>query len=153
MAISCTTDRIVLTDDTDPSRPAAVIHLPATPEEIDAAILAYYGPPPQTPDWGHFKRTCLADHAVNQVLVAAQSTAPAAALALPAALISLAQGGEMADFRGAWLLMRNLGLVPQATLDHLAALAADCHLPAEFVQLFEPDATPQFNADGTPYAG
>jgi hypothetical protein len=132
MALSYFTDQLILTDDNDPSRQPVIVPLPADQATIDAAILAYYGPPVLPPDWATFKRTCLADPAVNQVLAAAQTAAPAAALALPAALMSIAQGGDIADFRAAWQLLQQLNLAPAALAQQLLALAESCHLPDEF---------------------
>jgi hypothetical protein len=72
---------------------------------------------------------------VNAALATAAPSAPAAVLALPAALMAAASGGGADDFRAAWLMLRRLDLVPQATLDQLTALAHSCNLPAEFVRV------------------
>ncbi|MEY2643672.1 MAG: hypothetical protein RLZZ611_321 [Cyanobacteriota bacterium] len=105
----------------------------------DGAIWAAAATPQPEPvppaDWDTFKRLTLADPGVNAALATAAPSAPAAVLALPAALMAAASGGGADDFRAAWLLLRRLDLVPQATLDQLTALAHSCNLPAEFVRV------------------
>lgn len=81
-----------------------------------------------------FKRELLSSANVNAALTAAAPSAPAAVLALPAALMQAASGGDTSDFRAAWLQLRRMELVPQHLLDHLSALAQQCYLPAEIVR-------------------
>ena len=102
---------------------------PATPEEV-AAWDAANKPPP---DWSSFKSAMLSSPGVNAALVAAMPSAPSAVLALPAALMALSTGGDSADFRACWLMLRRLDLVPQDVLDEVAAAATACHLPLELI--------------------
>ena len=90
--------------------------------------------PEPTPDWDTFKRALLSSADVNAALAAAAPSAPAAVLALPAALMLAASGGDTSDFRAAWLQLRRLDLVPESLLDQITALAQSCHMPAEIVR-------------------
>lgn len=132
MALSYTSDTLTISDDNAPDRKPLVLQLPQDDAVIEAAILDYLATPP-TPDWDRFKRALLTDASVNQTLANAAPSAPAAVLALPAALLAAAQG-EPADFRAAWLLLRRMNLVPQSVLNQINELAQDCHLPDEFVR-------------------
>jgi hypothetical protein len=61
------------------------------------------------------------------------TTAPAAAISLPATLLAASGGGDVDDFRAAWLSLRRLGLVGAELLQEVRALAIGCHLPVMFV--------------------
>jgi hypothetical protein len=89
--------------------------------------------PDPNPDWSTFKRTALTDPAANAALVAAMPLAPAAALAIPAALLAAADGRDISDFRAAWLLLRHQNLIPQDVMNAMTTLAKNCNLPAEFI--------------------
>jgi hypothetical protein len=84
-------------------------------------------------DWRTFKRTLLSHPAINALLGGGVSTAPAAALSLPATLLAAAGGGDVDDFRAAWLSLRRLGLVSAELLQEVRALAIGLHLPDGFV--------------------
>jgi hypothetical protein len=90
-------------------------------------------PPPPPADWRTFKRTLLAHPAINALLGGGVSTAPAAALSLPATLLTAAGGGDVDDFRAAWLGLRRLGLVSAELLQEVRGLAIALHLPDGFV--------------------
>jgi hypothetical protein len=91
-------------------------------------------PEPVTPaDWRTFKRVLLGHPAINALLGGGVSTAPAAALSLPATLLAAAGGGDVDDFRAAWLSLRRLGLVSAELLQEVRALAIGLHLPDGFV--------------------
>ena len=92
---------------------------------------------PPTPDWPTFKGAALSHPALNQAIAAAIPTAPAAALALPAALLQAEQGAT-ADFRGCWRAVCAAAPVAPATVAELVALAERCQLPAEFVAALDP---------------
>lgn len=100
----------------------------ATAEEV-AAWDAANAPPP---DWARFKATLMADTAVNSALGAALPMVPSAVLALPAALMSVSQGGDPGDFYGAWNAIRGAGLVSADLLASIGALAVSCNLPPDF---------------------
>jgi hypothetical protein len=91
--------------------------------------------PPVAPaaQWRTFKRTLLSHPAINALLGGGMSTAPAAAISLPATLLAAAGGGDVDDFRAAWLSLRRLGLIGAELLQEVRALAIGCHLPAAFV--------------------
>jgi hypothetical protein len=84
-------------------------------------------------DWRTFKRTLLSHPAINALLGGGLSTAPAAALSLPATLLAAAGGGDVDDFRAAWLGLRRLGLVSAELLQEVRALAIALRLPDGFV--------------------
>jgi hypothetical protein len=84
-------------------------------------------------DWRTFKRTLLSNPAINALLGGGVSTAPAAALSLPATLLAAAGGGDVDDFRAAWLSLRRLGLVSAELLQEVRGLAIALHLPDGFV--------------------
>jgi hypothetical protein len=91
--------------------------------------------PPVAPqaDWRTFKRTLLAHPAINALLGGSLSQAPAAGLSLPATLLAAAGGGDVDDFRGAWVALRRQGLVSPELLQEVRALALMLHLPEAFV--------------------
>ena len=90
-------------------------------------------PPVPQPDWGSFKRSLLAHPEINLLLGGGITAAPAAALSLPATLLNAA-GGDVADFRSAWLTLRRLGLVSAELLQEVRALAISSNLPEVFVE-------------------
>jgi hypothetical protein len=106
--------------------------------------------PPPAPDWRTFKRTLLAHPAINQMLAGSLSTAPAAGLSLPPALLQAAAAGEgdPDDFRGAWIAMRRQGLVSSELLQEVRGLALALHLPALFVAALGGAARPLAMAVG-----
>jgi hypothetical protein len=106
--------------------------------------------PPPVPDWRTFKRTLLAHPAINQMLAGSLSTAPAAGLSLPPALLLVAAAGEgdPDDFRGAWIAMRRQGLVSSELLQEVRGLALALHLPDSFVAALGGAARPLAMAVG-----
>lgn len=86
-----------------------------------------------SPDWSGFKAAILTSEELNAALVAAMPSAPTAVLALPSALMAVAEGRSPDDFRACWLQLRRLDLIPQPALDQVATLASDCHLPADLI--------------------
>jgi hypothetical protein len=85
------------------------------------------------PDWGTFKRNALGHPAVNLALGGGLGQVPAAAIALPATVLSSAAGGDVDDFRSAWLALRRVGLISTELLAEVRLLAIACHLPEPFV--------------------
>jgi hypothetical protein len=90
-------------------------------------------PPPPPADWRTFKRTLLAHPAINMLLGGGMTTAPAAAISLPATLLAASGGGDVDDFRGAWVALRRNGLVSAALLQEVRMLAIGLHLPEVFI--------------------
>jgi len=88
--------------------------------------------PPQ-PDWRTFKRTLLAHPAINALLGGSLSQAPAAGMSLPATLLEAAAGGDVDDFRAAWVTLRRQGLVSSALVQDVRGLAITLHLPEPFI--------------------
>ena len=103
--------------------------IPASPEHI-AAWDAANAP---APDWARFKAALLSDPAANTALAQALPVAPSAVLALPAALMAVAAGGDASDFHATWRALRAAGLIPADLLITIGALAVACHLPAPFI--------------------
>jgi hypothetical protein len=90
-------------------------------------------PPPPPADWRTFKRTLLAHPAINMLLGGGMTTAPAAAISLPATLLAASGGGDVDDFRGAWVALRRNGLVSAELLQEVRMLAIGLHLPEAFI--------------------
>ena len=84
-------------------------------------------------DWRTFKRTLLAHPAINMLLGGGMTTAPAAAISLPATLLAASGGGDVDDFRGAWVALRRNGLVSAELLQEVRMLAIGLHLPEAFI--------------------
>jgi hypothetical protein len=100
-------------------------------------------PPPVPPaDWRMFKRTLLAHPAINALLSGSLSTAPAAAISLPPTLLAAAGGGDVDDFRAAWIALLRNGLVSAELLQEVRALAISLHLPEVFVAALSGSARP-----------
>lgn len=89
--------------------------------------------PAPAADWSTFKRSVMAHPQVNLVLGGGLGQVPAAAIALPATVIASAAGGDVDDFRAAWLALRRVNLVSAELLAEVRQLAIGCNLPAPFV--------------------
>jgi hypothetical protein len=91
--------------------------------------------PPVTPqpDWRIFKRAMMANPAVNGVIGGGLNQAPAAGIAVVDTLLDVARGGDVDDFRGAWVALRRQGLVSPELLQEVRGLALALHLPEAFV--------------------
>ena len=100
------------------------------------------------PDWRTFKRTLLAHPAINLLLSGSLATAPAAGLSLPATLLAAAGGGDVDDFRAAWVALRRQGLVSPELLQEVRTLALMLHLPGAFVAALGGAARPAATALG-----
>lgn len=123
-----------------------------TPEEQQAIIDANR----PGPDWAAFKTGLLASPDVNAALASSVSTAPAAALALPAATMALTSG-VYGDFRACWITLREVGGISDVLRDQVAALATSCNLPAEVLAIIgaklrarNPDGTYRADDPATP---
>lgn len=90
--------------------------------------------PAPPPDWTTFKRMLLSHPEINPLLDSGLAGHPAAALSLPATLLNVSGGGDVADFRSAWLTFRRLGLVSAELLQEVRALAIANNLPQMFVE-------------------
>jgi len=111
-------------------------------------ILAALPPVPPAPDWRTFKRTLLANPAVNALLGGSLSQAPAAGLSLPATLLAAADGDDVDDFRGAWVALRRHGLISHELLQQVRALAMALHLPEAFIAALGGSSRPAATAVG-----
>jgi len=90
--------------------------------------------PAPAPDWATFKRVLLSHPEINPLLNSGLAGHPAAALSLPATLLNVSDGGDVRDFRSAWLALRRLGLVSAELLQEVRALAIASNLPEAFVE-------------------
>ena len=88
-------DRVALVDATNPAQPKQLAPRAYLQE------IAYDEANRPPADWGSFKRLALTHPGLNAAMAAALPLAPAAALALPAALMRAEQGAT-ADFAGCW---------------------------------------------------
>lgn len=84
-------------------------------------------------DWARFKNTVMAHPRVNLALSGGLGQVPAAAISLPATVLASAAGGDVRDFRSAWLSLRRAGLISVELLAEVRLLAVDCNLPEKFV--------------------
>jgi len=89
--------------------------------------------PPPAADWTRFKATVMANPEVNLALSGGLGQVPAAAISLPATVLASSSGGDVRDFRSAWLSLRRAGLISVELLAEVRMLAVDCNLPEEFV--------------------
>jgi hypothetical protein len=89
-------------------------------------------PLPSKPDWFTFKTMVLTNPVLNQAIANSIPRAPAAALALPAALLK-AEDGSIDDFRGCWQVVVAVAPIAPEDVAQFVALAQSCHLPANFV--------------------
>jgi hypothetical protein len=89
--------------------------------------------PPPTADWTRFKATVMSNPQVNLALSGGLGQVPAAAISLPATVLASSSGGDVRDFRSAWLSLRRAGLISVELLAEVRLLAVDCNLPEEFV--------------------
>lgn len=92
-------------------------------------------------DWPTFKGIALNHPALNAAIAASIPIVPAAALALPAALLRAEQGNP-ADFRGCWQAVCAAVPVAAETVAELVELAERCQLPSEFVQALQTHISP-----------
>jgi hypothetical protein len=106
--------------------------------------------PPVTPppEWRTFKRAMMANPAVNGVIGGGLNQAPAAGVAVVATLLAAAGGGDVDDFRAAWVALRRLGLVGPELLQEVRTLALALHLPEAFVAALGGAARPAATALG-----
>lgn len=131
---------LVIVRETAPEPIAGFNVVPARTVDLDAAqwiwgweLVEIPPPPPPGPDWGTFKREVMSHPQVNLVLGGGLGQVPAAAIALPATVIASAAGGDVDDFRAAWLALRRVGLVSAELLAEVRLLAIGCNLPEPFV--------------------
>jgi hypothetical protein len=89
-------------------------------------------PPPPEPRWVAFGAVLLADPAVNQMLRAALTAAPAVALSIPVGL-GKAADGDSRVFMVSWAGAAGIGLISAELIAHVQELAADYDLPPEFI--------------------
>lgn len=89
--------------------------------------------PPPAADWGRFKATVMSNPQVNLALSGGLGQVPAAAISLPATVLASSSGGDVRDFRSAWLSLRRAGLISVELLSEVRLLAVECHLPDVFV--------------------
>lgn len=105
-------------------------------------------PAPPRPDWRTFKRTLLAHPAINELLGTSLSAAPAAGLSIPPTLLAAAGGGDVDDFRAAWVMLRRQGLISVELLQEVRMLAIGLHLPEPFVAALGGSTRPAAQALG-----
>lgn len=89
--------------------------------------------PPPAADWGRFKNAVMSNPQVNLALSGGLGQVPAAAISLPATVLASASGGDVRDFRSAWLSLRRAGLISVELLAEVRLLAVNCNLHKEFV--------------------
>ena len=95
-------------------------------------------PPSPEPRWVAFGAVLLADPAINAMLGAALSAAPAAAMAIPVGL-GKAADGDSRVFMMSWVSAIGLGLISAELIAHVQELAAAYDLPPEFIAGLAPE--------------
>lgn len=105
-------------------------------------------PVPPSPEWRTFKRTLLAHPAINGVIGGGLNQAPAAGVAVVDTLLDVARGGDVDDFRGAWVTLRRQGLVSPELLQEVRGLALTLHLPEAFIAALGGSSRPAATAVG-----
>jgi hypothetical protein len=111
-------------------------------------LLELLPPVTPSPEWRTFKRAMMANPAVNGVIGGGLNQAPAAGVAVVATLLAAAGGGDVDDFRAAWVALRRLGLVGPELLQEVRTLALALHLPEAFVAALGGAARPAATALG-----
>jgi len=103
-------------------------------EVFDTIAVAKPEPPaPEiVPQWVAFGAVLLADPAVNQMLGAALSAAPAVAMSISVGLGKAADGDSQV-FMMSWAGAHGLGLISPELIAHVQSLAAAYDLPAELI--------------------
>ncbi|AFY60351.1 hypothetical protein [Synechococcus sp. PCC 6312] len=101
-------------------------------EEDFETLVAGLEPETAPPNWDGFNGAILSDVRLNQVQGAALSVAPAAAIALPAALSQVSTNGVTA-FGLVFGAVCGAGGATTEDRQAWADLAESCNLPAEFV--------------------
>ena len=129
MAIEYQTASIVITDDRDPTRPSLVLPLTATPAEVAAAAASYL---PPAPNFDAFGLWLLTDPGVQAAYDQAFTGDKLTAGTLQPAVLAAA-AGDTSYLRAVLLLLRRQGLLSADVLQAMAAKAAACHLPEEFI--------------------
>jgi len=88
--------------------------------------------PPAPAQWVAFGAVLLADPAVNQMLGAALSAAPAVAMSISVGLGKAADGDSQV-FMMSWAGAHSLGLISPELITSIQSMAAAYDLPAEFI--------------------
>ena len=130
MAITVTATSVIISDDRDRNRPPIVLPITATNAEIEAAAAAYLTPDPNFDGFGLW---LLTDPGVQAAYDQAFTGDKLTAGTLQPAVLAAA-AGDTGYLRAVLLLLRRQGLLGDAVLQAMAAKAAACHLPDEFLQ-------------------
>lgn len=88
-------------------------------------------------DWSTFKGYALQHAGVNAAIAAAIPAAPAAALALPSALLQC-EAGKIGDFAACWRAVAQASHVSPDLIAELVGVAQSCQLPEAFITALTP---------------
>lgn len=142
MSIQYTATNIIISDESDPSRKPLTLPRNTSPEEVEAAALAYLPQPPLNPDWLGFASWLYGFPPIAAAMIVARAaTEPQgepAATALPAAMDEARLRGNYFAFAVSWSVFIAASAMPASDLAQIVAKAEDCHLPAEFVAALQP---------------
>jgi hypothetical protein len=144
MSISHTPDGIVVSDDQDPGREPMVLSPGATPQQIDAALLEYFGPERlrQPPDYVGFYGALKISSVYENVLLTPATAGLARAMTV---FVSVMQDcmSDREDRSGMqtaiWLLLSELPLNPAHAMELHSMMVA--HNLAEIYSLQPPPST------------
>lgn len=132
MAISYNITCVIITDDRDSNRAPLVLSAGATSAEVEAAAAAYLDLP-REPNFDAFGLWLLTNPAVSAAYDLAFAGNKLTAGTLQPAVLAAA-AGDTSYLRAVLLLLRRQGLLDDALLQAMATKAAECYLPAEFIQ-------------------
>lgn len=139
-------DKILIQDDTNPTREPLVLSVDSTPDEVAAANAAYQQPLAPEPQWLEFVTWLYSQPAMMAAMGAARaSTSPQgepATTALPAALEAARNEGNYPAFALTWGQFLLASGLPAQALAPIVAQAQAMHLPAEFITALQPQLPP-----------
>jgi hypothetical protein len=133
MAIHYGHENITITDDFDPSRPAIVLPLGTSSDDVASAALGYLHP---EPDFDGFGESLLTSVEIREAYDLALAGNAITTCSLPGAILA-AEAGEIGHLRTAISLLRNQGLLSNEVLLAMEQAAEAHHLPQEFLQVFQ----------------
>lgn len=101
-------------------------------------IIAWDAANAPAPDWTTFKGGLLISVDVATIMQTARAAGCEPAVSALPVTLEAAQAGNVSDFAACWRLVAAAGQATPEALATLAAAAAACHLPAEFVAALVP---------------
>jgi hypothetical protein len=88
------------------------------------------------PDWRRFQLVAVTSVELNQYVAQILPLAPLMAIAIPTAIRDMV-AGSFSEFSDIWNSIEKLLPPPKQLIDNITALAKDCNLPEEFINIFK----------------